>query len=1564
MESDRVINGVVGTPLKNGYGITVSRNNSPSSYRFKLALAIPFVLGLLLCTDLLCAPTHAKTSSINITISSETNVVNVTPNATSGVFSKSASNNISITTDNYTGYTFGIKAGTTGENATNLVNGTSVLTSIDSVISEQDFANSANTSYNNKWGYQPSKFNSIANTSFHPSPDANGDILDQTSGANSVANTYTIVLGARADRNATPGSYTNSFIITAVGNPVGYAINYNKNTTDTVVDFPSNASSTTIEETVSISNNDPKRTNYTFKGYCAGTANDSKITNTDGVDSCTGGTEYAKGSAWTLDQTADNTLYLYAMWEANPYYLSLNDQSATSQGTSAVYYRYKVNKFYSNVARTTTINSITVPERTGYAFDGYYTEVDGGGTKYINTDGTFDNNPENLTGNPTTLYAKWNYNDYSISYNLKNGTAGANSPNSGTYATAVTIPEPNKTVTVNGSVGSSGCTNNSASYSASATQTFAGWTSTTLSSTASTASTINGTYSSWNGTTKTTNHYFKNLRSDTDTVTMVANWTRQPITLPQISRTGYTCKWNYNGNTYDPGGSYSPEENSVTSLTFTATSTIKSNLSLKVSFNSNYVSSVKVCKTSGDCSGTNLMGTVTTSGNSVSGLTYNTAYYLYPTYTTGSKLSSWAKDSGAVGTLSSTSAANPTYTIGDGTNAVTLNGTRQTYTVTLDRNCSTTATGSTSTTATYYSTTLAAITVPTCSNATGTRTISGFSKTSSATDATITYPSSQTASGSTCTAANNCKSTNSTSYAFNGWHETSGTGTLVASKDATPALQASISGYTDSSKRWTKTSAATLYAGWTATVGEYSVVTLPTITLTGHTCKWQNVNATSTYYDSGASILPAGNLEVQGVCSVNSYSLTYDYQEDYQYADNEYLDTGYKVNWGRDFKIEETFRYTTTGNRYLIIGNYNSTTANLNIEINTSNQLRLYLAAGNVNTSSTTTVPTNTDISVVFTWNANSKTYNLTATGSGMTTITISGTYNMTGIATNALRTNRDHREAQDTFKPLKVSSLKITDTRNYNSTLSDLPTVAKTGYTYSGWYTTASGGSRITTSSTMPASNTTYYTHYSANNYAISYDLKNGTAGSSAPISGTYASAVTISNPTKTVTINGSVGSTGCANSSSSYTASAAQTFAGWTSSTLSSTTTTASSASGTYSAWNGSTATTNQYFKNLRSDTGTATMVATWTPVSITLPQISRTGYTCKWNYGGNSYNSGASYAPAANSAASLDFTATATANQYNITLNQNNATTNSNPTTIKATYDATSLSALTSKPARVYNITGFTLPSGNNANDATVTYSSTAATATGSVCTSSTNCKYGYAFNGWHETSGTGTLVASNALTPVLSANVSGYTGTGGKWAKTSAATLYAGWDNSDMTLPTITKTGHTCGWTTTSTGATTITYESGYTSFRPTANTVLYGVCTANGYTQTTKIRYENANGTFTNYSVAEEKSVNYGSSYSWSTSQIANFDSTTYQTASVASYTVTGEKTNEITIYRNHITCTKKYRLQNADGTWGSYTTDGSTYALYGGSCSYSKSVTDYKSSASGTNNSGASTSKT
>ena len=130
---------------------------------------------------------------------------------------------------------------------------------------------------------------------------------------------------------------------------------------------------------------------------------------------------------------------------------------------------------------------------------------------------------------------------------------------------------------------------------------------------------------------------------------------------------------------------------------------VKTTPKITVTFAGSGVSSVKVCTTSGNCSGSNLKGTISSSGGSVSGLENNTTYYLYPTFSTGYQLSSWSKTS-STGTLSSTSATNPTFTMGSGDGAVTITGKAKTFNlvVTGDSNVSslTVKKGSTSGTST------------------------------------------------------------------------------------------------------------------------------------------------------------------------------------------------------------------------------------------------------------------------------------------------------------------------------------------------------------------------------------------------------------------------------------------------------------------------------------------------------------------------------------------------------------------------------------------------------------------------------------------------------------------------------------------------------------------------------------------------------------------------------------------------------------------------------------------------------------------------------------------------
>lgn len=62
-------------------------------------------------------------------------------------------------------------------------------------------------------------------------------------------------------------------------------------------------------------------------------------------------------------------------------------------------------------------------------------------------------------------------------------------------------------------------------------------------------------------------------------------------------------------------------------------------------------------------------------------------------------------------------------------------------------------------------------------------------------------------------------------------------------------------------------------------------------------------------------------------------------------------------------------------------------------------------------------------------------------------------------------------------------------------STYGTLPTATRTGYTFDGWYTAASGGTKITSTTTVSiTANQTLYAHWTINNYTITTTGTNGT--------------------------------------------------------------------------------------------------------------------------------------------------------------------------------------------------------------------------------------------------------------------------------------------------------------------------------------------------------------------------------------------------------------------------------------------------------------------------------------
>ena len=256
-------------------------------------------------------PTEAATgssqsSSLTLDLASSSASVDLLVTDPEGSFAVSSSNaEFNVTTNNFTGYTLSIMS-SNDEGLLTSTNGSS-LSSITSAISLDTFAGS--TSYNGKWGYRPNVYNAAVNTSFLPSPTTTATTLDTTTAPNtSTPNYYTIEIGVRSDYTTASSSYTNTFIITAVSNPINYTISYNSNTSDNVTNMPSTQSSSTMATNIVLSNNIPVRDGYDFMGWC------TVAPDTTTPETCTG-TTFQPGGDFGIDQTTLNNTTLYAMWQ-------------------------------------------------------------------------------------------------------------------------------------------------------------------------------------------------------------------------------------------------------------------------------------------------------------------------------------------------------------------------------------------------------------------------------------------------------------------------------------------------------------------------------------------------------------------------------------------------------------------------------------------------------------------------------------------------------------------------------------------------------------------------------------------------------------------------------------------------------------------------------------------------------------------------------------------------------------------------------------------------------------------------------------------------------------------------------------------------------------------------------------------------------------------------------------------------------------------------------------------------------------------------------------------------
>ena len=258
---------------------------------------------------------YATESSLTLTVSSATTSVDIAPTGVNGTFKQASDTTITALTTNATGYTLSIASNDNTANRTKLVNTANTsacptatasstagcyLTSIASATAASGFSAG-------EWGYLPSKYNSVANSNFLPAPSVAGDVIDATSTANAVANSYTLGIGAKVDNSLEVGSYVNNtFIVKLVANAIPYTITFSDGGAS---DMPANVISSTTETSVNISSDTPTRDGYTFIGWCPGTVTAGN------PDTCSV-SSLQPGAALTIDQTGgSNNFTLYAMWE-------------------------------------------------------------------------------------------------------------------------------------------------------------------------------------------------------------------------------------------------------------------------------------------------------------------------------------------------------------------------------------------------------------------------------------------------------------------------------------------------------------------------------------------------------------------------------------------------------------------------------------------------------------------------------------------------------------------------------------------------------------------------------------------------------------------------------------------------------------------------------------------------------------------------------------------------------------------------------------------------------------------------------------------------------------------------------------------------------------------------------------------------------------------------------------------------------------------------------------------------------------------------------------------------
>jgi uncharacterized repeat protein (TIGR02543 family) len=580
---------------------------------------------------------------------------------------------------------------------------------------------------------------------------------------------------------------------------------------------------------------------------------------------------------------------------------------------------------------------------------------------------------------------------------------------------------------------------------------------------------------------------------------------------------------------------------------------------------------------------------------------------------------------------------------------------------------------------------------------------------------------------------------------------------------------------------------------------------------------------------------------------------------------------------------------------------------------------------------------------------------------SSTTTVTGNVTYYAHWTATKRSYTATFNGNGGSTPSPSSI-------TKKYNTALGTLPTCSRTGYTFLGWYTASSGGTKISTT-TVVTKDITYYAQWSINSYTLTFNPNGGTVTPTSKDLEYNSAYGTLPTPTRA--------------SDAQYT----YTFAGWYTAATEGTQVTAATKMAAkdttvYAHW---TSNTRSYTVSYQTTYGTlnrtSQSIAYNSKGSCTLTMPDNTaeftytfvGWYTAANGGGTKVGSELTLeTPAIKGTVTYYAYVTRSTKSYTHTFSANGGGTVS-PATITKAYN-TALGTLPTVSRTGYTFVGwfdtsaasggtqattttkvtgtktwyarwsinsytftFDKNGGNTPSSTTITKEYNTAVGTLPTCTRNADNTYTYAFAGWFDTSAssggtqltTATKVTSNKTwyarwTSTYKNYTVTWDGNGGTPSKSSSSFHY---NDALGTLPTATRTGYTFkGWSTSKTGTVNVS-----TTTKVTANVTYYAVWTINSYTwtfdanggtgDTTKtLNYNATLSTLPTASRASTAANNYTFTGWFDT------DASTGGTQLTTSTKCTGNKT----WYARWTASTRQYKLTVTAGTGGTVS-GGGTY---------------------------------